>query len=100
MITIGKLAEPGDRVSTGQVRVEGADESMDDWHHAGAQVQVQVARSVSVTKARRRLVGPRLGTGAGERLVERKPLTPTFVEHVESLGTNRKSVRGIVEGFD
>jgi hypothetical protein len=115
MITIGKLAEPGDRVS-GQVRVEGTDDhhhQEDDWHHHhGGNVKVSIARSVSVTKARRQIVGPtarpfvrssastpKLG-GRNERLIDRKPLTPTLVELVDVPGKNRKSVRGIVEGFE
>jgi hypothetical protein len=98
MITIGKLAEPGDRVS-GSVHVEGAEEQ-DDWHHSNPHVQVQVARSMSVTKARRHLIGPKLTAKSGERLVDRKPLTPTLVELVDVPGRNRQSVRGMIEGFD
>jgi hypothetical protein len=98
MITIGKLAEPGDRIS-GAVKVEGAEEQ-DDWHHSSPQAQVRVARSVSVTKARRHLIGPKLAAKSGERLIERKPLTPTLVELVDVPGRNRQSVRGMIEGFD
>jgi hypothetical protein len=98
MITIGKLAEPGDRVS-GAVQVEGAEEQ-EDWHRSSPQPQVQIARSVSVTKARRQLIGPKLTGRSGERLIERKPLTPTLVELVDVPGRNRQSVRGMIEGFD
>lgn len=97
MITIGKLAEPGDRISAGHVRVEGA-EDQEVWHrsHTG-QVQVRVARSMSVTKARRQFTGPRMGEiRAGERYVERKPLTPTVVKMVEVPRRNRQSVRGSI----
>jgi hypothetical protein len=98
MITIGKIAEPGDRFSDA-VRVRNADEP-EDWHHDGHHVQVQIARSISVTKARRQLIGPKLAARSGERLVDRKPLTPTLVELVDVPGKNRKSVRGMIEGFD
>jgi hypothetical protein len=98
MITIGKVVEPGDRVS-GQVRVEGGEEQ-EDWHH-NSPVQVQVARSMSVTKARRLVGGPRVvGAKGGERLVDRKPLTPTLVQMVDVPGKHRKSIRATIEGFD
>jgi len=105
MITVGKVAEPGDRFSDAQfvpqVKVEGENEP-EDWHHGGEHVQVQVARSMSVTRARKALLAPRRLDGTGkngtkERLVERKPLTPTLVELVEVPGTNRKSVRVMIE---
>jgi hypothetical protein len=129
MITIGKVAEPGDRFSdaakfaASKVRVRSnSDEKDEDWHHDGEGI-VQVARSMSVTKARRQIVGPRrvdgqrqqpkrldgqqvVGPhkvelvnkdGERERFVERKPLTPRLVQMVEMAGTNRKSVRVVVE---
>ncbi|TLD37399.1 hypothetical protein E2P81_ATG04211 [Venturia nashicola] len=132
MITIGKMAEPGDRFSdaarfaASNVRVRSnSDEKADeDWHHDGEAGVVQIARSVSVTKARRQIVGPRrvdgkrpevqrlegrqvVGPnkvelvrkdGGTERFVERKPLTRNLVQMVEMpTGANRKSVRVILE---
>lgn len=130
MITIGKMAEPGDRFSdaakfaASKVRVRSnSDEKDEDWHHDGKGV-VQVARSMSVTKARRQIVGPKkvdgkrpqikrvdgqqvVGPhkvelvrkdGGTERFVERKPLTPNLVQMVEMpTGANRKSVRVVLE---
>ena len=116
MITIGKLAEPGDRFSGAQVRVQGVDDSPTDgsnqtsqrWHplhmhKSHEEPQVQVARSMSLTKARRvrPVLKPRITLAndakLGERLVEKKPLTPTLVELVEVPGKQRKSVRVLIE---
>jgi len=105
MITIGKVAEPGDRFSdakfaTGEVQVQGLDEP-EGWHRSDEGV-MQVARSMSVTKARRHIVGPKRlevvnKNGERERFVERKPLTPTLVQMVQVPGNNRKSVRVMIE---
>jgi hypothetical protein len=121
MITIGKLAEPGDRFSGAQVRVVTEEEPspIDNrvpapqvWHPLRMNslvekkgrsksrpdlkstmtsqplpgtVEVQIARSMSVTKgARARPVlrtSPRgVEKGKGENLIKRKPLTPRVVE--------------------
>ncbi|KIW08234.1 uncharacterized protein PV09_01162 [Verruconis gallopava] len=129
MITIGKVAEPGDRFSGAQtVRVVEEPSPIDKaapsppqvWHplrmnslvdkdraklNGGrpkhpltatmtsqplpGKVEVQVARSMSVTKgAKARPVlrtSPRgVEKGKGETLVERKPLTPQLVEPASS----------------
>ncbi|KAE9965541.1 hypothetical protein EG328_009588 [Venturia inaequalis] len=133
MITIGKLAEPGDRFSDAarfaasnvRVRSNSDDKADEDWHHDGEAGVVQIARSISVTKAKRQIVGPRrvdgkrpqvkriegqpdvVGPhkvelvrrdGGTERFVERKALTPNLVQMVEMpTGANRKSVRVILE---
>lgn len=131
MITIGKMVEPGDRFSdaarfaASNVRVRSnSDQKDEDWHHDGEAGVVQIARSMSVTKAKRQIIGPRrvdgkrpqvqrlegqqvVGPhkvelvrkdGGTERFVERKPLTPNLVQMVEMpTGANRKSVRVILE---
>lgn len=132
MITIGKMPEPGNKFSEAakfapsnvRVRSNSDDKEEEDWHHDGEASVVQIARSVSVTKARRQIVGARrvdskqsqikrlegqqvVGPhkvelvrkdGGTERFVERKPLTPNLVQMVEMpTGANRKSVRVVLE---
>jgi hypothetical protein len=113
MITIGKVAEPGDRFSGAQVRVIEDPSPVDSgtqqqpWHPLRmnslvsksktnltntmtsqplqGKVEVQIARSMSVTKGQKARpvlrTSPRgVERGKGENLVERKPLVPRVVE--------------------
>jgi hypothetical protein len=135
MITIGKLAEPGDRFSNAQnVRVIEEPSPVDNrppqqnvWHPLRmnslvdksksksrpdlrstmttqplpGKVQVQVARSMSVTKgARARPVmrtSPRgVEAGKGENLVRREVLVPRLVEH--SGGNGDGNAAGFAKG--
>jgi len=80
MITVGKRIEPGDRISLGQVEVEvGEVEVEDRVRRRPYRAEVGIARSLSLTKARRGLIrGPRVEEG--ERVSELKALTPTVVQ--------------------
>lgn len=128
MITIGKMLEPGDRFSGATAQVAVHDETSPiekspqrPWHplRMNSQLgkngskpstrtevpQVQIARSMSVTKAHgaRPMLKPRVVEAKmGEKLVERNILTPTLVEvvHLGAAGkghTPKRSVCGIVE---
>jgi len=94
MITIGKAAEPGDRVSASDVarplaRAPGpsrfaaaaaaAPDRDDDWLY---RAEVQVARSLSVTKARRHLLRPLAVAKeqGAEKVSDSRALTPLLVE--------------------
>ena len=97
MITIGKAAEPGDRISASDVsrplpharrplppRFDSAPKAAvrdpdDDWHYRG---EVQVARSLSVTKAKKHLLRPLAVTKdqGSEKVNESRALTPLLVE--------------------
>lgn len=91
MITVGKKAEPGDRMSESTVGHDLHREAKhdtiynaihnleEDWHHYRG--EVQVARSLSVTKAKRHLLRPlAIRDQAGEKVNESRALTPTLVE--------------------
>jgi hypothetical protein len=77
MITVGKRIEPGDRISLGQVAVE--IEEVEERVRKPYRAEVGIARSLSLTKARRGLIrGPMVEEG--ERVSELKALTPTVVQ--------------------
>jgi len=85
MITVGKRIEPGDRISVGQVEVQ-VEEVKDtagwerEWERSPAdRAEVGIARSLSLTKARRGIVRVPM-VEEGERVSELKVLTPTVVE--------------------
>ena len=79
MITVGKRIEPGDRISLGQVEVEVGEVEVEDMARRPYRAEVGIARSLSLTKARRGLIrGPRVEEG--ERMSELKALTPTVVQ--------------------
>jgi len=77
MITVGKRIEPGDRISLGQVEVEVGE--VEEKIRRPYRAEVGIARSLSLTKARRALIrGP--AVEEGERMSELKVLTPTVVQ--------------------
>lgn len=77
MITVGKRIEPGDRISLGQVEVEVGE--VEERVGRPYRAEVGIARSLSVTKARRGLIR-RPVAEEGERVSELKVLTPTVVQ--------------------
>lgn len=93
MITVGKKAEPGDRMSESTVGLthDGhPDPRHDTIYNAIADVdsnwdhyrgEIQVARSLSVTKAKRHLLRPlAIRDQHNEKVNESRALTPTLVE--------------------
>jgi len=77
MITVGKRIEPGDRIFLGQVEVEVGE--VEERVQRPYRAEVGIARSLSLTKARRGLIrGPQVEEG--ERMSELKALTPTVVQ--------------------
>jgi hypothetical protein len=104
MITVGKKAEPGDRMSESTVGHDLHGDPRHDTIYNAIQdiemdlhsyrAEVQVARSLSVTKAKRHLLRPlAIRDQAAEKVNESRALTPTLVEMRQ-----RKSMMVTIEG--